>query len=83
MEIIPLALVREMLRGGKPQMFFLIRTENISEKQLRKYFKSSLGITEFKNTLLTTASLSSEVICNYLYAQDYLQKNKNGIIDIR
>lgn len=83
LEIIPLAFVRELLRGGKPQMFFLIKTVDIPKKKLKECFKKSLGITEFSNKPLTSSSLSSEVISNYLYAQDYLQKNLNGVINVR
>lgn len=73
MKIIPLAFLREMLRGGKPQMFFLIRTEDIDEKTLQNSFKKSLGNLEFSNSYFTSAKLSTEVACNYLYAQAYLQ----------
>lgn len=74
MQIIPLAFLREMLRGGKPQMFFLIRTEDIDEKTLQNSFKKSLGNLEFSNSYFTSAQLSTEVACNYLYAQAYLRK---------
>lgn len=82
LEIIPLALTREMLRGGKPQMFFLIKTEEIPDSVLKKCFLASLGVAEFDNFILTTASLSAEVACNYLYALEYMQENLDGVIDL-
>lgn len=82
MEIIPLALTREMLRGGKPQMFFLIKTEEIPENVLKKCFLASLGIIEFDNSLITTASLSAEAACNYLYAMEHIWRNIDGEIDL-
>lgn len=82
MEIIPLALTREMLRGGKPQMFFLIKTEEIPKKTLEKCFLASLGKKEFDNVKITTATISAEAACNYLYALEYLQRNLDGVIDL-
>jgi len=82
-EIIPLALTREMLRGGKPQMFFLIRTKKFSESILKSCFLKSLGKDEFDEPLLiTSASISAEVACNYLYAMEYLRPNLEGIIHL-
>ena len=77
MKITPLAFVRELLRGGKPQMFFLIETPDIPVRLLKKSFRKSLGTEEFDDSILTSASPSSETICNYIYAQKYLQKNLN------
>ena len=77
MEIIPLAFVRELLRGGKPQMFFLILTPEIPIKTLKKSFRRSLGTEEFDNSLLTKAIPSSETMCNYIYALKYLNKNSD------
>ncbi|MBR0297407.1 MAG: hypothetical protein IJR01_00335 [Bacteroidales bacterium] len=73
-EIIPLAFMRETLRGGKPMMFFLIRTEWIDERVLYKCFKKSLGKLEFRKSLFSSAYLSTEATCNYLYAQAFLQQ---------
>lgn len=83
-EIIPLAFLREMLRGGKPQMFFLIRTEEIPYETLRRCFRFSQGIREFSGSFFTKAKLSTEVACNYLYAKAYLQQShrNGGVIDI-
>lgn len=87
MEIIPLALTREMIRGGKPQMFFLIKTKKIPQNVLEKCFRSSLGIKEFDNPpklwSWTTATISAEVACNYLYAMEHIQESKDGIISLR
>lgn len=82
MEIIPLALTREILRGGKPQMFFLIRTKKIDIKVLKECFLSSSGLDEFKSDLVTSATISAEVACNYLYAQEYIQARKYNIITL-
>lgn len=82
LEIIPLALTREMLRGGKPQMFFLIKSDEIPKSELKKCFLASLGVIEFDNSIITTASISVEAACNYLYAQEYMQKNLDGVIDL-
>lgn len=87
MEIIPLALTREMIRGGKPQMFFLIKTKKIPQNDLEKCFRSSLGNEEFDKPKKwwpwTTATISSEVACNYLYAMEHIQGRKDGIICLR
>ncbi len=83
MEIIPLALTREMIRGGKPQMFFLIKTKKIPKNDLKKCFLSSLGIEEFDDKIFTTATISAEVACNYLYAMEHIQGRKDGIICLR
>lgn len=82
MEIIPLALTREMLRGGKPQMFFLIKTDEIPESVLKKCFLASLGVIEFDNAVLTTASISAEAACNYLYAMEHVWNSIDDEIDL-
>lgn len=83
-EIIPLAFLREMLRGGKPQMFFLIRTEEIPYETLHRCFRLSQGRREFNSRSFTDATLSTEVACNYLYAKAYLQQShrNGGVIDV-
>ena len=82
MEIIPLAFTREILRGGKPQMFFLIKTEEIEDDVLKKCFRASLGVEEFEDAIWTTASISAEVACNYLYALEYIQGYNLNEIDL-
>lgn len=82
LEIVPLAFMREMLRGGMPQMFFLIRTERIPNKILKNCFRNSLGTEEFDNSLFSKSTISSEVACNYLYAMKYLQSRQDGCIDV-
>ena len=77
MEIIPLAFVRELMRGGKPQMFFLIRTPKVSLWKIRRSFRKSTGSKEFNSKFITSATLSSETLCNYLYAQKWYQKNND------
>ena len=78
-----MALTREMIRGGKPQMFFLIKTKKIQKNDLKKCFLSSLGIEEFDDKIFTTATISAEVACNYLYAMEHIQGRKDGIICLR
>jgi hypothetical protein len=82
MEIIPLAFTREMLRGGKPQMFFLIHTETLPKSLMKECFVDSLGKDEFKEARLTTAPISAEVAANYLYALEYIQRNMDGTIEL-
>lgn len=74
-EIIPLAFVRELYRGGKPQVFFLITTPEIPEKLLLHSFKKSHGTDEFENPIITSATASLETICNFLYAMKYYEMN--------
>jgi len=83
-EIIPLAFLREMLRGGKPQMFFLIRTDEIPYETLHRCFRLSQGRREFNSRSFTDATISTEVACNYLYAKAYLQQShrNGGVIDV-
>lgn len=81
--ITPLAFCRELTRGGKPQFFFLIKTPHVTESDFYKYFKQSVdGKNEFKDEFLTKLpnySLSPEVVMNYIYAFQYLQKERFDI----
>jgi len=46
--MILLSFVRELIRGGKPQFFFLIEIDEITEKQFRRKFRTSAeGLEEF------------------------------------
>lgn len=85
--ITPLAFVRDLIRGGKPQFFFLISTPDIKNKDLINAFRNSFnGTEEFnRNTLshIRKMNLSPETFCNLLYALKWIQKNKKtNFIDL-
>ena len=86
-QIIPLAYVRELMRGGKPQFFFLIKTPETTEKVISKYFKESFnGTDEFKNNIISQIkeyNMSPETQANMLFAYSYIQSRQNlGYVDI-
>lgn len=78
--IIPLAFVRDLVRGGKPQFFFLIATPHISDKDLAQAFRHSFnGLEEFnRGTIcrIKKMNLSPETMCNLLYAMEWIQRKK-------
>ena len=78
-EVVPLMFVRELIRGGKPQFFFLIVTPEISESQLMPFFKKSYnGTEEFRSAIdsrMFNYSLSPETQTNLIYALRYIQRN--------
>ncbi len=80
-EIIPLAFTRELMRGGKPQFFFLIVTPSIAEKDLASCFKGSFnGPAEFykgSSPRIRKFGLSPETQCNLLYALRYIQRHEH------
>ncbi len=82
-QVIPLAFSRELTRGGKPQFFFLLKTPYVSELDFYQYFKQSIdGKNEFKDEFITklpSYCLSPEVVMNYIYAFQYLQKERFNI----
>lgn len=77
--MIPLAFTRELMRGGKPQFFFLIEIDPMSESEFGRRFRASAeGLEEFydnafHNNLYTTA-LSPEFATNLIYALQYFRK---------
>lgn len=81
MRVIPLAFVRELMRGGLPQFFFLIVTNDIREKEFAPYFlESQDGKMEFRSSQVsdrTPHPLSPETHANLLYALRYFQRNEN------
>jgi len=82
-KIIPLAFTRELTRGGKPQFFFLIIINEVSEKDFRNIFKKSDAKDEFKDDWFTNIKsfddfISPEFTTNLLYALQYI-KNKEKI----
>ena len=78
-QVVPLMFVRELIRGGKPQFFFLIVTPEISESQLTPFFKKSYnGTEEFRSAIdsrMFNYSLSPETQTNLIYALRYIQRN--------
>lgn len=78
--IIPLAFVRDLTRGGKPQFFFLILTDYVPSSKITKAFKSSFnGMMEFDDSFFTRIpryQISPETKLNLLYALSYVQSPK-------
>ncbi|KZN53900.1 hypothetical protein N474_18840 [Pseudoalteromonas luteoviolacea CPMOR-2] len=79
----PLCFTRELTRGGKPQFFFLIEIDYISDSDFKRMFRKSLeGIEEFeegvmKNHILFNSIMSPEVVSNMFYALSYFQEKDN------
>lgn len=79
LDIQPLAFVRELTRGGKPQFFFLIEIKPIKELAFKRRFRQSLeGLDEFHDNWKSDLSahkqpLSPEFACNLVYALEHLQ----------
>jgi nucleoside phosphorylase len=77
----PLAFVRELARGGKPQFFFLIEIPYINDKDFRKKFRESIeGLEEFvdgksNKRLDFKQMLSPEAAANLLYALSYFESS--------
>ncbi len=77
--ITPLAFVRELTRGGKPQFFFLIEIQPIKEREFKKRFqKSDEGLDEFRDNWLSdliahSKPFSPEFAANLIYAIEHFQ----------
>ena len=85
--VIPLLFTRELVRGGKPQFFFLILTPSMKEKEIESFFKNSFnGKEEFQDGVLARFRefrMSPETGMNFLYALRYLQQNHYlGFVDL-
>lgn len=71
--IIPLALCRELTRGGKPQFFFSIQLRDLEPEDAYECFRNSIeGLDEFydgylANATITRHALSPEFAANLLY----------------
>ena len=76
-EIKPLAFVRELTRGGKPQFMFVIKTPYIDDNIMAKHFKNSLEFDDNLISRIKLYDLSSETYVNYLYAFSYIQKDEH------
>lgn len=77
-QVVPLMFVRELIRGGKPQFFFLIVTPEISESELTPFFNHSYnGTEEFRSNIdarMINYRLSPETQTNLIYALRYIQR---------
>lgn len=87
-QIIPLAFTRDLVRGGKPQFFFLISTPYLAQSELKYAFRNSFnGNEEFEDSCLShlpTFKVSVETYLNFLYALAYIQRNRRlGYVDLR
>lgn len=79
-QIIPLAFMRELTRGGKPQFFFAITTPYVPERVISKYFKMSFNgreefYSDFRSRFLVY-NLSPETMTNMVLAYKYIQRNQ-------
>lgn len=78
----PLAFVRELTRGGKPQLFFLIEIKCVDNKDFKRLFQNSVeGLQEFYDSLLKNkasirGSLSPEFMANLVYTFQFFQKRE-------
>lgn len=69
----PLAFTRDLIRGGKPQFFFLIEIREVSKREFSSNFRKSIeGLDEFHNDLIYKlrfrSALSPEFALNLVYA---------------
>ena len=76
-----LSFTRELMRGGKPQFFFLIEIDEINETQFRRKFRPSAeGLLEFHDNLYHnnkySAVLSPEFATNIIYALQFFQNQE-------
>lgn len=78
--ITPLAFVRDLTRGGKPQVFYIITTPFISPTKINNSFKTSWnGPMEFDDNFFTRIPkyhISPETQLNLVYALSYIQAPK-------
>lgn len=86
-QIIPLAFTRELTRGGKPQFFFMVIINKISEKNFKKIFKDSQGKEEFKDDWFNNIKsyddfISPEFCTNLIYAYQYIRTVQKKDIEI-
>ena len=77
-DIVPLALLRELTRGGKPEFMFLTVLGELSEKEFDKIFKAAESKHEFKNDRFSNITSFNDLISpafttNLLYAMKYMQ----------
>lgn len=79
LEITKLAFTRELMRGGLPQFFFLIKTPYISNENFSEYYRNSpenrKKYRRRPNAL--TPNMSPETVANFLFAFRHLQQNRH------
>ncbi|MDE5694576.1 MAG: hypothetical protein K2H77_01150, partial [Alistipes sp.] len=79
LRITKLAFTRELMRGGLPQFFFLIKTPYISSKDFSKCFKDSpANRNKYRvRPNILTPNMSPETVANFLFAFRHLQRNRH------
>ena len=79
LEITKLAFTRELMRGGLPQFFFLIKTPYISDLDFSDYFKDSpLNRKKYRvRPNILTRKMSPETVANFLFAFRHLQRDRH------
>lgn len=80
-EVVRLSFARELMRGGLPQFFFLIKTPYISDKKFFKHFKdSNASRKKYHNRLLSNAltpNIAPSIVVNFLFAFRHLQRDQH------
>lgn len=82
-KIIPLALTRELIRGGVPQFFLLIVTPAICVRDMKRFARffrlSKDGKNEFLDTFkrIRQYPLSPETLMNLLYVYKYIHRKEH------
>ena len=80
-EVVKLSFARELMRGGLPQFFFLIKTPYISNKKFFKHFKrSTASQKKYRNGRLSNAltpNIAPSIAVNFLFAFRHLQRNRH------
>lgn len=76
--IVPLALTRELTRGGKPEFFFLTVMGELDEKEFSQVFRNAKWKGEFKTDFFSNISSFDDVLSpgfatNLMYALRYMQ----------
>jgi len=78
-KFIPLALTRELSRGGKPQFFYLTVLNDVTKKEFIKAFKRAGRKSEFRSDPFSKIAALDEVVSPefstaLFYALTYIQK---------
>jgi|GEM_PF-3225254 len=80
-QVIPLAFLRELSRGGHPQFFYLTVMEEMSDKELKAAFKKAEWSMEFRGDMFSNIRglddvISPEFSSCLFYAMTYLQERR-------
>lgn len=75
---VPLVLLRELSRGGKPQMMFLTVLGEMDDKEFEKAFSNAEWKSEFKSDAFSNVKSLNDVVSpefstNLLYALQYIK----------